>query len=329
MTGNIDNQIDCIIIGAGISGLMAARTLSERGVRVRVLDKGRGVGGRIATRRVDGHRFDHGAQSFFFADSSLQVLVREWQQMDLVRRCEYPFAREAFSNGLGPLCGNGGINTVMKMLAADLDVQVNWRVSRLTRSGAFWTVFDRDQRSFTARSVILTPPLPQAVDLIRASNINLAPNINSELKAVAYEPCIALLATYLDQRPLPNSAFIQPDCGSVALIFDNHAKGVSPIPGAVTIHSTAKFAREHWDQSDELIATELLRAISHYLPRQPKSVQVHRWRYSRCIYSHPESHLLVETPGPLALAGDGFAGVDIQGAALSGIAAARSVAAKL
>ncbi|NNC75867.1 MAG: FAD-dependent oxidoreductase, partial [Acidimicrobiia bacterium] len=51
-----------VVIGAGMSGLTAARHLAEAGLRAVVLDKGRAVGGRMATRRIDKATFDHGAQ---------------------------------------------------------------------------------------------------------------------------------------------------------------------------------------------------------------------------------------------------------------------------
>ena len=54
----------CVVVGAGISGLLAAQELTAAGWRVVVLDKGRGVGGRMATRRVGDGTFDHGAQFF-------------------------------------------------------------------------------------------------------------------------------------------------------------------------------------------------------------------------------------------------------------------------
>ena len=54
----------CIIIGAGLSGLVAAHELVKNNWEVLVLDKGRGVGGRLATRRAAEAKFDHGAQYF-------------------------------------------------------------------------------------------------------------------------------------------------------------------------------------------------------------------------------------------------------------------------
>ncbi len=50
-----------IVVGAGIAGLAAAVRLTAAGVDVTVVDKGRGVGGRLATRRIGDATLDHGA----------------------------------------------------------------------------------------------------------------------------------------------------------------------------------------------------------------------------------------------------------------------------
>ncbi|MFM7290648.1 MAG: FAD-dependent oxidoreductase, partial [Planctomycetia bacterium] len=55
---------DVVVVGAGIAGLAAATELVAGGRRVVVLEKSRGVGGRMASRRVGEAVCDHGAQFF-------------------------------------------------------------------------------------------------------------------------------------------------------------------------------------------------------------------------------------------------------------------------
>ena len=62
MVSKARSDFDCLIVGSGISGLVASRRLVESGFSVLVCDKGRGVGGRVASRRIEGAPFDHGAQ---------------------------------------------------------------------------------------------------------------------------------------------------------------------------------------------------------------------------------------------------------------------------
>ena len=73
-----ENQKSCVIVGAGISGLLAANTLKQEAWTVTVLDKGRAVGGRMATRRVGEGTFDHGAQFFTVRGERFANLVEGW-----------------------------------------------------------------------------------------------------------------------------------------------------------------------------------------------------------------------------------------------------------
>ena len=62
------------IIGAGLCGLRCAEVLQTGGIEVQLFDKSRGVGGRLATRRHQHWRFDHGCPS-------LHGEQGEWQQL--------------------------------------------------------------------------------------------------------------------------------------------------------------------------------------------------------------------------------------------------------
>ena len=74
-----ESPLQVAVIGAGLSGLACARLLSEAGTRVRVFDKARGPGGRMATRRQGDLRFDHGAQYFTVRDPSFRRALEQWQ----------------------------------------------------------------------------------------------------------------------------------------------------------------------------------------------------------------------------------------------------------
>ena len=67
-----------VVVGAGAAGLSAARQLGDR-YEVVVFDKARGVGGRMATRRLGDATFDHGAQFLTAHDPGVRgPTVEEW-----------------------------------------------------------------------------------------------------------------------------------------------------------------------------------------------------------------------------------------------------------
>jgi predicted NAD/FAD-dependent oxidoreductase len=72
-----------IIVGAGISGCVCANRLAMAGHAVTLIEKGRGVGGRMSTRRMNGARIDHGAQFFTARDPRMKELVQDWEEQGL------------------------------------------------------------------------------------------------------------------------------------------------------------------------------------------------------------------------------------------------------
>lgn len=73
------SSLSVAVIGAGFAGLTVARHLLDAGHAVHLFDKGRGAGGRMSTRRQDGHEFDHGAQFFTAREESFRRAVEEWR----------------------------------------------------------------------------------------------------------------------------------------------------------------------------------------------------------------------------------------------------------
>ena len=68
-----------VVVGAGISGCVCGYELSKAGHEVVVVEKGRGVGGRMATRRMQGARIDHGAQFLTVRSPRMLTLLEQWK----------------------------------------------------------------------------------------------------------------------------------------------------------------------------------------------------------------------------------------------------------
>lgn len=322
-SGKLD---DCIVVGAGISGLLAARVLHEAGFRVRVLEKGRGVGGRMASRRRDGASFDHGAQFFTVRDPRFSAWVEDWLRAGVaVPWYDYPPSGRHYR-------AVPGMTGIAKLVAQGMSVE---REQRLTcvrhRAGnqPAWELVTAGRKEYLARSLILTPPVPQSLGLLDAGGIQLPPAERARLDAIRFHRCIAAMAI-LD-RPsaiTDHAGALKLDGEPIQWIADNQRKGVSPDVPSVTIHSTPTFADAHWDSDNSERIPLLLEAAAPHLGAEIVSSDGHRWGFSQPVTSYGEE-AFIDRPRRLAIAGDGLAGGRVEGAALSGLAAAEAIRAAL
>jgi hypothetical protein len=325
-----DSPVDVIVLGAGLSGLLAAARLQSGGARVLVLDKGRGVGGRLATRRTDLGVFDHGAQFFTARDAQFRLLVEAWQTAGIVRAWATGFALADGTfkrDGETRFCGVSGMATIAKHLARGLDVRVNAKVVRVQTEGRGWVVTTEAGERFSGRALLLTPPVPQILELLAAGNFPLLEQVQSDLKRIEYAPCLAVLAQLSGPSRIPDPGGLWFDGEPISRMADNQRKGVSSGAGAaVTIHAGPQFSRAHWETPEAEVTATLLAAAAPWLGSVPVQTQLHRWRYSLPLRVHPERCVVVREPAPLVLAGDAFGGPRVEGAALSGLAAGAALA---
>ena len=212
------------------------------------------------------------------------------------------------------------MNAVAQHLAEGLDVRRSTAVRSVARAGDEWLVTTPDV-VLTADAVLLTAPVPQSLTLLAAGGVALVEGDRQALEAIEYEPCIAVLAGLDVPTQLPPPGAVDPDDGPVDWVADNQRKGVSAAP-SVTIHATAAFSRQHWDTDDETVIEALLAASHLGSAPLPGCAQVQRWRYARPITVYPARFLAAHELPQLLLAGDAFGGAKVEGAVLSGMAAA-------
>jgi predicted NAD/FAD-dependent oxidoreductase len=182
---------------------------------------------------------------------------------------------------------------------------------------------------FLADFIILALPVPQLLELLNFSDLEIPEDIHSELVKVKYERCIALLVKGHLKKKYSDAVFIEPKEGPITLIINNHIKGVSDYSGALAVHTNPKFSLKNWNVPNTGLMKLIHNEFTQYVHNSYEILRIHRWRYSRAIYSHPQPYLVVHDPGLMAFGGDSFTGVDIEGAALSGLGVAKAIISKL
>jgi renalase len=304
-------SIDVGIIGAGLAGLTCARQLCDRGYTVKLFDKSRGIGGRVATRRVNQANqvifVDHGLPFLTIQGEKTAALIENLRQEGVVT----PWFDSSY---VSP----AGINAVAKFLAKDLEIERDFLVNRLEVRDNNWFLSNKDQIKGEFKALVLAIPAPQGALLLENSDITALP----ELRAIAYDPCLTVMAGYRD-LPAPSPS---PDI--IWLGLDSSKRELSP-DYVFVLHSSADFAEKYLDSEDlEAVKLDLLACAG--LPF-PDWSQIHRWRYALVRKGLAVSCLSVNSPLPLVACGDWCQGGDsarnssLETALTSGIAAANQV----
>ena len=176
-----DDEGRLCIVGAGLAAAGMADALSEEGISITVLEKSRGVGGRAATRRRNGCRYDHGANYIKDSDERTRELLESLGTDGLVDidAPVWPFDADGrISESERPEAHKwtweAGITQLAQRLfgRTDAEIRKETRVDALREDPAGWTISDTDGTTHGPfDAVVLTPPAPQTADLLRATEL--------------------------------------------------------------------------------------------------------------------------------------------------------------
>ena len=320
---------DVVVVGAGIAGLVAARELQRAGMVVEVLEKSRGLGGRAATRTLHGARVDHGAQFLTVRDPRFQRQVASWLADGTLAPWAEGVATWAAEAGLHHpdprahprYAAPAGMSMLGKRLAEGITVRREARVVAVRREGGAWSVELADGGRSDARRLLVTAPVPQALELL--AGIELPAATRAELEAVTYAPCLAVMAGYVDVNGPDWPGLRLPQHPDLAWVAHDSSKRPDPHGTVLVLHATPGYSKRRWDDPPELVVADLLRATTAVVPwaERPAWTDHQRWRYAQPERPHAGPAAALR-PG-LVVAGDAFGGEGagrIESAYLSGLA---------
>jgi predicted NAD/FAD-dependent oxidoreductase len=350
---------EVVVVGAGVAGLCAASELVQAGLRVVVLEKSRGVGGRMATRRIGEAVFDHGAQYFTIRGRAFGNVVGDAHRVGVVAKwCDGVPRGGAVVGGPGEVIepsgedlaarwrGVRGMTDLAKRIVeatADaskengaFEVRTAAKVVAVGSDGERVRIALEADEPLLAAAAIVTSPAPQSLDLFRAEGGCLAghgggtdPDAVLRLEAIRYDPCFALMLVLDRPSLVPPPGGVRFDDGPVSWIADNLAKGISPVP-SLTVHASPGFSAAHFDDPPDTVMDRLVDAARPWIDGDPATVirerSLHRWKFSLATRSDPSPMVAVSTTPPIVCCGDGFGGGRVEAAASSGLAAGRWVA---
>ncbi|MDZ7632296.1 MAG: FAD-dependent oxidoreductase [Gemmatimonadaceae bacterium] len=317
------------VIGAGLSGLLCARTLADHNIAVTVFEKSRGLGGRAATRRDGPWQFDHGAQYFTVRDARLAPLVQSWQQQGVIDIWNGTLAvRESGAwqpakTGVRRWVATPGMSALGTHLADDIDVRLNTTVAHIQREGRKWRLVADGGGDLGTYDIVLTcVPSPQAQQLLEP----VAPHLATRAAEAVMHPTMATMLV-LAERPdfAFDGAFINDD-PVLGWIARDAGKPTRKGDETWVLHATRAWSEAHLDDDRDSIAADMTEAFQRVIGTTADPVHRvgHRWRYALPDPVAADAALYDAASG-LGAGGDWCGGPRVEGALLSGLALAGRV----
>lgn len=294
--------VDVLIIGAGPGSLTLANYLAKKNTSYLIVEKSRGVGGRVATRRINDIKFDHGAP----------FLEQHKELLELIDQIGHSKIQTSNSG----LFTEDGMTSLFKKMSESLNIKKETKIIRLEKNTFNWTAISDADEKFNAKILVNTAPLPQALQLLKDSHLGYWHE--GELESINYSKAvIGLFYTNEDvsiRRILPSE---------VHSVFS--MKERTKNPSAFILRASPLLSNDIFEASEEIQMQKISQLFQESVLnlREISFSEIKKWRYviPEKVLPYPYLEVLKD----LYLVGDAFQYPNVQGA----ISGATTLAKKL
>lgn len=312
------------VIGAGMAGITAARTLTDAGLSVHLFDKSRGSGGRLSSRRSPAGALDLGAAAFGARSEAFGEALHQWQQQGWVDRWR-PAHYRCRAGRLSPepspslWLGTPRMSALTRGLLGKIPATFGCRICELLPIREGWQLRDSEggEHGPFAR-VIVALPAPQAALLLTA-----VPELAACAAAHPMEPAWVVALTFAHPLATPvQSCAIEG--GPLAWAGRDAGKpGRSPAADTWVLHASPAWSRKNRELAPQKVIHRLHQALMETLGCELPALedaQVHRWLYA--LPANPGAGRVLADGNGLIACGDWCEDGTVEGAWHSGRQAA-------
>ena len=313
------------IVGAGLSGLMAARVLRDR-FSVSVFEKHTRPGGRCTTFDDFGMPIDSGAQYLTARSPALQPYIQRWLATGLIQPWDAALAAVSDETPVSPVSPGvtryvacPGMDALAKALCHGLSLQFGREVSEVAYTDRWTLAFATGGAATGYDHVILALPYGALTSLTAEAYLP------SALRDPAMAPCWAVVAAY--HHPIsPDYGGIFVNSGPLGWLAFNHTKPARSATTTLVLHATPEWSQANAGLSPQVVTRTLLDAAAEVFDLPPATqTNAFFWPEARALAPLDDRHYAHEDV-PLTVCGDWCAGNRVEGALLSGLSAAQQVA---
>lgn len=327
------------VVGAGVAGVSLARWLANRNSAVHLFDKSRGVGGRMATRRLEwtdeeglSHvtSVDHGVGGFSAQSVAFQERVAQVAALGGLVRWQPKLADGAIEPA--SWIARPDMPAWCRRMADGLPVTLSHAVDALHRDPEGWRITSQGEVLGAGFDhVVLAMPPAQAAGLLEPHR----PDWSEQAGQVPMQPCWTLMGVSTLPPEWPSWEAVNPLVGPLRTVVRNDGKpGRERLDGHATwvAHARADWSEAHLEDAPEVVQAHLQAALAQVfgLPIEWRRCVVHRWRYAHSPAQRWVAGRCWWDAGlGLGVCGDFLGGGGVEGAWQSADALAQAIASVL